>query len=108
MDCRTVLHEMAARFDPVAAGDWTAVFQLHLSGDRGGDFVVRVGDGACTVGDGSADDATCTIRADDETWLGIVGGTTDPMAAFMTGKLKVGGRVGDALRLQDPAVFRRA
>ncbi len=36
-----------------------------------------------------------------------VEGNVDPMGAFMTGKLKVKGNVADALKLQDPAIFRR-
>lgn len=107
MDCRTLFNEMAARFDGLAAGDWTTVLQFNLSGERGGDFTVRVADGTCTVSEGTAPDATCTITASDETWLGVVEGKVDPMGAFMTGKLKVKGNVGDALKLQDPAIFRR-
>ncbi|MCP4574464.1 MAG: SCP2 sterol-binding domain-containing protein [bacterium] len=107
MDCRTLFTEMATRFDGAAAGDWSTVLQFHLSGDRGGDFTFRVADGACSMNEGTAADATCTISASDETWLGVVEGTVDPMGAFMTGKLKVKGNVGDALKLQDRAIFRR-
>ncbi len=107
MDCRTLFAEMSARFDALAAGDWSAVLQFNLAGERGGDFIVRIADGACTVSEGTATDATCTIKASDETWLGVVEGAVEPMGAFMTGKLKVKGNLGDALKLQDPAIFRR-
>jgi len=43
----------------------------------------------------------------DETWLGIVDGSVNPMTAFMTGKVKVQGNLGDVLKLQDPSLFRR-
>jgi putative sterol carrier protein len=107
MDCRTLFTEMAARFDAAAAGDWNAVLQFAVAGERGGDFTVRIADGACTVREGTATDATCTVTTSDEVWLGVVDGSVDPMTAFMTGKLKVKGNVGDALKLQDRAIFRR-
>lgn len=107
MDCRTLFNEMATRFDGTAAGDWKATFLFRISGDRGGDFVIRIADGACTVTEGEADDATSTVTASDETWLGIVDGSVNPMTAFMTGKVKVQGNVGDVLKLQDPSLFRR-
>jgi putative sterol carrier protein len=106
MDCRELFHAMAARFDGAAAGDWSAVFSFRISGPRGGDFVVRIADGTCTVAEGVPDDATSTITASDETWLGIVDGSVDPMGAFMGGKVKVKGNLGDVLKLQDRSLFR--
>lgn len=107
MDCRTLFNEMAGRFDGTAAGDWTAVFQFLVSGERGGDFVIRIADGACTVEEGTTADATSTVSASDETWLGIVDGSVNPMTAFMGGKIKIKGNMGDVLKLQDPSLFRR-
>ncbi len=107
MDCRTLFTEMAARFDGTAAGDWQAVLQFDVSGEGGGEFILRIADGACTMGEGRADDATSTITTGDETWLGVVDGSVNPMTAFMTGKIKVKGNMGDVLKLQDPALFRR-
>ena len=107
MDCRTLFNEMSGRFDGAAAGDWNAVFLFRISGERGGDFVLRIGDGTCTVSEGETDDATSTITTSDETWLGIVDGSVNPMTAFMGGKVKVKGNIGDVMKLQDPSLFRR-
>ena len=107
MDCRDVFHALAGRFDPAAAGDWAATIQFNVSGPRGGDFIVTIADGVCTVGEGDEPEATSRVKVGDETWLGIVDGSVDPMSAFMLGRIKISGNLGDVLKLQDPKLFRR-
>jgi putative sterol carrier protein len=46
--------------------------------------------------DGPAD---CTMTADTDTFRGILDGDVNPTAAFMTGKLKVDGDMGTAMKL---------
>jgi putative sterol carrier protein len=72
------------RFDVDGAGMW----RLEAEGDR---LVV-------TESDAPAD---CVIRADESTFLRIVAGEQSPMGAYMTGKVKVEGDLGLALRLKD-------
>ena len=45
-------------------------------------------------------DAACTITTDMETFKGMYDKSVSPQAAFMTGKLKVEGDMGIALKLQ--------
>jgi putative sterol carrier protein len=45
------------------------------------------------------EDADVTLSADAETFEGILSGDTNPTAAFMTGKLKVDGDMGLAMKL---------
>ncbi len=49
----------------------------------------------------SADDAPadCTMTASSETFQGILDGTINPTSAFMTGRLKVEGDMGLAMKL---------
>jgi putative sterol carrier protein len=49
----------------------------------------------------SNESADCVIRADEHTFLRIVNGKQSPMGAYMTGKVKVEGDLGLALRLRD-------
>jgi putative sterol carrier protein len=45
--------------------------------------------------------ADCVIRTDENTFLRIVRGEQSPMGAYMTGKVRVEGDLGLALRLRD-------
>jgi putative sterol carrier protein len=76
--------ESSYRFDIDGAGSW----RVESGGDR---LVV-------TESDAPAD---CVIRADEKTFLRIVRGEQSPMGAYMTGKVKVEGDLGLALRLRD-------
>ena len=64
-----------------------------------GAWTVRVSDGAVTVVEG-AESADCTIAASEETLTRIVNGEQNPTTAYMTGKLKIAGDMGAALKLQ--------
>ena len=64
-----------------------------------GAWTVRVDDGTVTVAEG-VEDADCTISASEETLTRIVNGEQNPTTAFMTGKLKIDGDMGAALKLQ--------
>lgn len=64
-----------------------------------GQWTVTVEDGAVTVAEGTGE-ADCTIRASEETLVKIARGEANPTTAYMTGKLKIDGDMGAALKLQ--------
>ncbi len=64
-----------------------------------GQWTVRVDDGAVDVTEG-AGDADCTISASQETFEKLVAGEQNPTTAYMTGKLKIKGDIGAAMKLQ--------
>jgi putative sterol carrier protein len=72
------------RFDVEGAGTW----RLEADGDR---VVVSESDAP----------ADCVIRTDERTFLRIVGGEQSPMGAYMTGKVRVEGDLGLALKLRE-------
>jgi putative sterol carrier protein len=76
--------DAAYRFDIEGAGTW----RLESDGERA----------VVTESDAPAD---CVIRTDEKTFLRIVRGEQSPMGAYMTGKVKVEGDLGLALRLRD-------
>jgi putative sterol carrier protein len=67
--------------------------------DGAGTWTVRVGDGGVTVDEGDTG-GDCTISASAETFERIVSGEQNPTAAYMSGKLKVKGDMGAAMKLQ--------
>jgi putative sterol carrier protein len=67
--------------------------------DGAGTWTVRVADGAVTVDEGDTG-GDCTISTSAETFERIVAGQQNPTAAYMSGKLKVKGDMGAAMKLQ--------
>ncbi len=70
-------------FDIEGAGQWT----------------VKVTDGDVSVVEG-VEDADVTISASQEVFEKIVAGEQNPTSAYMTGKLKLKGDMGAAMKLQ--------
>ena len=64
-----------------------------------GQWVVNVADGKVSVREG-AGEADTTITATEENFLAISRGELNPTTAYMTGKLKIKGDMGAALKLQ--------
>jgi putative sterol carrier protein len=67
--------------------------------DGAGTWTVRVTDEGVSVDEGDAG-GDCTISTSAETFERIVRGEQNPTSAYMTGKLKVKGDLGAALKLQ--------
>jgi putative sterol carrier protein len=64
-----------------------------------GQWLVTVADGAISVAEGGGE-ADCTISASEEDFMKIVRGEQNPTTAYMTGKLKIKGDMGAAMKLQ--------
>ena len=71
-------------FDIEGAGEWT----------------VKVTDGVVSVQDGLEDAADVTISASQEIFEKIIAGDQNPTSAYMTGKLRLTGDMGAAMKLQ--------
>jgi putative sterol carrier protein len=64
-----------------------------------GKWTVSVDDGNVNVSEGG-EDADAVITTSEETFEKIVSGEQNPTSAYMTGKLKVKGDMGAAMKLQ--------
>ncbi len=91
---------MAANFDPSKAEGVNATIQFDLSGENGGLYWVRMADGKAESGAGQAQNPNMTLRAAADDWAAVVKGDLNPMQAFMSGKLKIQGDMGLAMKLQ--------
>ncbi len=84
----------------VQAGQTAGVNTSYLFDiDGAGQWTVTVTDDGVDVQEGAAA-AACTISTSEETFLRIANGEQNPTSAYMTGKLKVKGDMGAALKLQ--------
>jgi putative sterol carrier protein len=73
----------------------TYVFDIEGAGV----WTVAVADGAIAVTEG-AGDADTTFSTSEENFEKIVAGEQNPTTAYMTGKLKIKGDMGAAMKLQ--------
>ncbi len=66
-----------------------------------GDHIIYIdGTGGGNVVSSDNKDADCTITVTLEDLEGLMSGAINPMTAFMTGKIKVAGDMGIAMKLQ--------
>ena len=68
--------------------------------DGAGKWTVSLDNGNVSVTEGEAGDPDCTITSSQENFERIVAGELNPTSAYMTGKLKVKGDMGAAMKLQ--------
>jgi putative sterol carrier protein len=88
---------LPARADTSKTAGMTNSYLFDIDGV--GRWKVDVDDGTVSVSEGGAD-ADVTISTSKETFEKIIAGEQNPTSAYMTGKLKVKGDMGAALKLQ--------
>ena len=90
-------HEKA--FKPEVAEGVEAIIQYHLTGDEGGDWIINIDEGKCTVAEGTAENPTMTLTAEAQDFKDVLTGKADGMQYFMQGKLKLAGDLNLAMKL---------
>lgn len=76
-----------------------AVYEFQIKGPAGGTWSLDLKTPGGKVVEGSTGSADCTITMEDENFVKLISGQLNPQMAFMTGKLKVAGNMGLALKL---------
>lgn len=90
---------MAQRLIPEKAQGVNAVIQFNLSGDNGGLYWLKIADGKCESGEGTAQNPKMTLKATADDYLAVVNGTLNPTQAVFTGKLKIEGDMSLAMKM---------
>ena len=85
------------RVGPERIAGMTNTYAFDIEG--AGMWTVTIADGKVEVTEG-AGDADCTFSASEETFERIVAGEQNATTAYMTGKLKIKGDMGAAMKLQ--------
>jgi putative sterol carrier protein len=88
---------LEGRADASKTAGMTNSYLFDIEG--AGKWTVSVDDGKVSVTEGG-EDADAIITASEETFEKIVSGEQNPTSAYMTGKLKVKGDMGAAMKLQ--------
>jgi putative sterol carrier protein len=77
-----------------------AVYQFNITGAEGGNWTVDCTQPGGVVAAGSAAAPRCTVSMADAEFLKLVTGKLNAQMAFMTGKIKIQGDMGMAMKLQ--------
>jgi putative sterol carrier protein len=88
---------LPSKVDPAKTAGMNNSFAFEIADV--GTWTVTVADGAVSVAEGDTG-ADCTISASEDTLMKIASGDANPTTAYMTGKLKIKGDMGAALKLQ--------
>ena len=94
---REFFEGLESRIDPAKTAGMTNSYVFEIDG--AGTWKVDVQDGNVSVAEGGGE-ADATITASDETFGQIASGDLNATTAYMTGKLKVKGDMGAAMKLQ--------
>jgi putative sterol carrier protein len=76
-----------------------ALVQFSIAGEGGGQWAVTVDDGRVSVQKGSHPKPELILKADAKDAASLMTGKLNPMTAFMTGKIKLVGDMGLAMKL---------
>jgi len=97
MSTREFFETLPTRVDTAKTAGMNNSYVFDIDG--AGTWKVDVQDGNVSVTEG-AGDADATISTSEETFDKLVSGEQNPTSAYMTGKLKVKGDMGAAMKLQ--------
>ena len=94
---RDFFESLESRVDSGKAAGLNASYLFEIDG--AGTWLVEVDDGKVSVSENDGD-ADTIISTSAETFMKIANGEQNPTSAYMSGKLKVKGDMGQAMKLQ--------
>jgi putative sterol carrier protein len=97
MSAREFFESLPGRVDSSKTAGMNNSYLFDIDG--AGKWKVDVRDGNVSVTEGEGD-ADAVISASEDTFEKMVSGEQNPTSAYMTGKLKVKGDMGAAMKLQ--------
>ena len=94
------MFDAAVKFDPSATKGKEGVYQFNITGDDSGVFQMIIDEEGARAIEGEEKEPEVTLTIDGDDFRNMVAGDLNPTAAFMSGKLKIKGNMGLALKLQ--------
>lgn len=102
MTIKEMFDAMRARVaaNPDKVSNLKAAYQFEVTGDGGGVYHATFDNGAYDIGEGALENPGCTVTVSAADFMAMTTGKANPTALFMTGKLKIKGDMGLAMKLQ--------
>lgn len=91
--------DRVANEHPDVIADTTAAYTFEIT-DANSSYSLLLDDGAARVQNGAVEDAVATLTMNEKNFKKLLLGNLNAATAFMTGRLKVKGSVGYALKLE--------
>jgi hypothetical protein len=95
----TFMMVLSLGFNPVGAGDTSAVLQFNFSGDVQGACHFRIENGTTRANHGSAESPDLTIDSPFDVWMDIMTGKADGQQMFMEQRYKAQGDLSLLMRM---------
>ncbi len=86
--------------NPDKVAGLVATYLFDLSGDDGGKWTLACDGEKAEISEGEQGEIQCTISMTDADFVEMMSGQLNPQMAFMTGKLRVQGDIGLAIKIQ--------
>ena len=99
MTMTELFEAMPARLNSTAAAKMHKTVQWNITGDDPGVWAIQINDGAARLVPGGIEKPDVTFTVTSKDWLTIAEGKLNAMNAFMTGKLKIAGDMGLAMKV---------
>lgn len=91
---------MRSNFNPAGAAGIHKTLQWNISGDDAGKWAFHVKDQTCEMIPGGVEKPDITFQASDKDWVALNEGKLDATMAFMSGKVKIAGDMGLAMKVR--------
>ena len=86
-----LMTQLEKSFIPEKAAGMAGVFQCHIPGEEGGDWLMTVKDQQCKITPGVSPEPRATLTIESSDLDELLAGKLDPLKAFFTGKIQLDG-----------------